>query len=139
MVRPARKPTVVCKDSTATSRVYPQPLIVNRDTPPSALRLPLTAILAITVPPLALAAWILLSGGMRELYFRSGWIRAGAATLTVGALPLLTVIVLAKIGLWPDPNPNPIGLGLLFVSAAALASVLTLIGMIRVATRPGDE
>lgn len=112
---------------------------MNRDTPPSALRLPLTAILSITVPPLALAAWILLSGGMRELYFRSGWIRAGAATLAVGALPLLTVIVLAKIGVWPDPNPNPIGLGLLFVSAAALASVLTLIGIIRVATRPKDE
>jgi hypothetical protein len=41
--------------------------------------------------------------------------------------------------LWPDPNPNPIGLGLLFVSAAALASVLTLIGMIRVAKRSEDE
>ena len=139
MVRPARKPTVVCKDSTATSRVYPQPLIVNRDTPPSALRLPLTAILAITVPPLALAAWILLSGGMRELYFRSGWIRAGAATLTVGALPLLTVIVLAKVGLWPDPNPNPIGLGLLFVAAAALACILALVGILRVASQPEQD
>lgn len=108
---------------------------MDQDAPPSALRLPLTAILAITVPPLAPAAWILLSGGMREHYFRSRWIRAGAVTLAVGALPLLSVIVLAKVGLWPDPNPNPIGLGLLFVAAAVLACVLLVIGIIRVETR----
>ena len=112
---------------------------MDRHAPPSALRLPLTAILAITVPPLALAAWILLSGGMRELYFRSRWIRAGAITLAVGALPLLTVIVLAKVGLWPDPDPNPIGLGLLFVAAAALACILTLVGILRVASQPEQD
>jgi hypothetical protein len=108
-------------------------MTMNDDQPPSSLRLPVTAILAITVPPLALAAWILLSGGQRSVYFSSMWIRAGAATIAAGTLPLLTVIVLAKVGLWPDPNPNPIGLGLLFVAAAVLACVLTLIGIIRVA------
>lgn len=108
---------------------------MNEDNPPSSLRLPVTALLAVTVPPLALAAWILLSGGQRSVYFRSMWIRAGATTFAVGTLPLLTVIVLAKVGLWPDPNPNPIGLGLLFVAAAVLACVLTLIGIVRVATR----
>jgi hypothetical protein len=112
---------------------------MNRDAPPSPLRLPVTVILAITVPPLALAAWILLSGGMRSVYFSSSWIRKGAATLAAGILPLLTVIVLAKIGLWPDPNPNPVGLGLLFVAATALACVLTLIGILRVAMRPEDQ
>ena len=76
---------------------------------------------------------------MREVYFRSRWIRAGAATLVAGMLPLLTVIVLAKVGLWPDPNPNPVGPGLLFVAAAALACVLTLIGIIRVAIKPEDN
>ena len=114
-------------------------MTVDRDTPPSSLRLPVTALLAITAPPLAPAAWILLSGGHREVYFRSRWIRAGAATLAAGTLPLLIVIVLAKIGLWPDPNPNPVGLGLLFVAAAVLACVLTLIGIIRVAMRPDGE
>ena len=73
---------------------------------------------------------------MREVYFRSKWIRAGAATIAAGTLPLLTVIVLAKVGLWPDPNPNPIGLDLLFVAAAVAASVLTLIGIVRVAMQP---
>ena len=28
--------------------------------------------------------------------------------------PALLIILLASIGLWPDPNPNPIGPGLLF-------------------------
>ena len=112
---------------------------LNSDAPPSPWRLPLTAILAITVPPLALAAWIMLSGGKRDLYFRSKWVRAGSATLAAGTLPLLIVIVLAKVGLWPDPNPNPVGLGLLFVAAAALACLLTLVGILRVATRPEDE
>lgn len=109
---------------------------MDRDTPPSPLQWPLTAILAITAPPLALVSWILLSGGKRELYFRSRWIRAGAATLAIGALPLLIVIVLAKVGLWHDPNPNPIGLGLLFVAAAVLASILTLVGILRVSSQP---
>lgn len=46
-------------------------------------------------------------------YFRSWWVRIGAAVLIVGAAPLLTIIFLASVGLWPDPNPNPIGPGLL--------------------------
>lgn len=114
-------------------------MTLNNDAPPSPLRLPLTAILAITVPPLALAAWIMLSGGKRSLYFRSTWIRAGAITLAVGALPLLTVIMLAKIGLWHDPNPNPVGLGLLFVAGAGLACILTLVGILRVSMRPETD
>ena len=31
-----------------------------------------------------------------------------------GKLSPLAIIVLAAVGLWPDPNPNPIGPGLLF-------------------------
>ena len=53
----------------------------------------------------------------------------------LGSAPLLAVGVAAEIGLWPDPNPNPIGLGLLFLAAGLLACVLTLIGILRVATR----
>jgi hypothetical protein len=38
--------------------------------------------------------------------------------------------------LWPDPNPNPIGPGLLFVAAIVLASILALVGILRVPSRP---
>lgn len=101
-------------------------------TPPSPLRLPLTAILIFVAPPLALVSWIMLSGGKRSLYFRSSWIRAGAATFVIGALPLLAITLLAAVGLWPDPNPNPVGLGLLFVASTVLACLLILAGIIRV-------
>lgn len=42
------------------------------------------------------------------------WFRVGAIIALLGWSPLLAIIVLAGIGLWPDPNPNPIGPGLLF-------------------------
>ncbi len=110
----------------------------TENTPPSPLRLPLTALLAVTAPPLALVAWVLLSGGKRRLYWRSLWIRAGAITFAIGTLPLVILSLLVMVRLWPDPNPNPIGLGLFFVAAAILASILTLIGILRVALQPGD-
>jgi hypothetical protein len=37
----------------------------------------------------------------------------------VGWTPLWDIVLLAAIGLWPDPNPNPIGPGLLFFYVAA--------------------
>lgn len=47
-------------------------------------------------------------------YLSSRWRRIGVALVVVGWSPLLIIIVLAAIRLWPNPNPNPIGLGLLF-------------------------
>ena len=38
---------------------------------------------------------------------------AGIALLVLGCGPLVAIIVLAALGLWPDPDPNPIGPGLL--------------------------
>jgi len=111
---------------------------VDADTPPSPLRLPLTVLLAITAPPLAPVAWIVLSGGKRRLYWRSTWIRAAAVTFAIGALPLVILSLLVAVRLWPDPNPNPIGLGLFFVAATLLACLLVLIGILRVALRPDD-
>ena len=32
----------------------------------------------------------------------------------LGWSPLLLTVVMAAVGLWPDPDPNPIGPGLLF-------------------------
>lgn len=40
--------------------------------------------------------------------------KIGAIIAMVGWTPLFAVVLLATVGLWPDPNPNPIGLGLLF-------------------------
>ena len=101
--------------------------------PASVLRVPATLLLALTAPPLALAAWILLSGGQRAAYFRSKWIRAGLVVLVLGTLPLLAVVVAASLGLTRDPNPNPVGLGLLFFFAGVVACLLVLVGIVRVA------
>jgi hypothetical protein len=108
------------------------------NTPPSPLRIPVTALLAVTAPPLALGAWILLSGGKRRLYWRALWVRAGAISFAIGALPLLILSLLVAVRLWPDPNPNPIGLGLFFVAAAILACILLLIGILLVAFGPDE-
>ena len=50
---------------------------------------------------------------MRE-YLADRLVRIGLGILVVGSAPLLGIILLADIGVWPDPNPNPIGPGLLF-------------------------
>lgn len=47
-------------------------------------------------------------------FFSNRMNKIGLALVLFGWGPLLAVIVLSEIGLWPDPNPNPIGLGLLF-------------------------
>ena len=49
-----------------------------------------------------------------KLYLNNRLFKIGAIIALVGWTPLLLIIVLAWVGLWPDPNPNPIGPGLLF-------------------------
>src|SRR5512143_1368128 len=49
-----------------------------------------------------------------KIYLDNLWIRIGLFLVVFGWGPLLAIIFLAAIGLWPDPNPNPIGPGLLF-------------------------
>ena len=49
---------------------------------------------------------------MRD-YLKSKLVRVGIGLLVFGSGPLLGIIVLAKLGLWPDLDPNPVGLGLL--------------------------
>lgn len=65
-------------------------------------------------------------------YLANTWIRIGLALVIFGWGPLLAIIVLAGIGLWPDPNPNPIGPGLLFFVTAWPAIICLVIGVIRV-------
>lgn len=47
-------------------------------------------------------------------YLSNRWSRIGLALVVLGWGPLLVIVLLAALGLWPDPNPNPIGPGLLF-------------------------
>jgi hypothetical protein len=93
--------------------------------------MPVALLLAFTVPPLAILAWILLSGDQRKMYWRSWYIRGGLAIAVLGSLPLLFVGIAAELGLWPDPSPNPIGFGLLFVFSAVLGSLVALIGVLQ--------
>ncbi|HTF33193.1 MAG TPA: hypothetical protein VK714_05755 [Myxococcota bacterium] len=65
-------------------------------------------------------------------YLRSWWVRIGLMLLIVGAGPLVTIIVLANIGLWPDRNPNPIGPGLLFALMFYPAVFCLFVGIVRV-------
>ena len=46
-------------------------------------------------------------------YLRSNVVRVGLGLLILGTGPLLTIVLLAKLGVLADPNPNPIGLGIL--------------------------
>lgn len=47
-------------------------------------------------------------------YLANRWFKTGTYLVVLGWGPLLAIIILAAIGLWPDPNPNPVGPGLLF-------------------------
>jgi hypothetical protein len=49
-----------------------------------------------------------------KVYLNNRIFKIGAIIALIGWTPLLLIILLASVGLWPDPNPNPIGPGLLF-------------------------
>ena len=65
-------------------------------------------------------------------YLRSWWVRIGLGLLVIGSGPLLTVVILANIGVWPDPNPNPIGLGLLCAFTMWPAIICVVVGVVLV-------
>jgi 4-amino-4-deoxy-L-arabinose transferase-like glycosyltransferase len=91
----------------------------------------LVLLLCVVAPPIGLLAWI-IGSPERPTYLRSRWVRAGLALLLLGSTPLLTIILAAQLGLWPDPNPNPIGPGLLFFGSAVVATVCLAVGAVRV-------
>jgi hypothetical protein len=68
-------------------------------------------------------------------YLSNGLVRTGLAILILGSSPLLGIIFLAKVGLWPDPNPNPIGPGLLFFVSFWPGVIVLLLGVWRVFRR----
>ena len=65
-------------------------------------------------------------------YLANRWFKIGFWLAVIGWGPLLAIIVLAAISLWPDPNPNPIGPGLLFFVTFWPAIILMGIGAYQV-------
>jgi hypothetical protein len=55
----------------------------------------------------------------------------GAAVVILGSAPLLVILLLAKVGLWPDPNPNPIGPRILVFVTFWPGVVLMAVGIFR--------
>ena len=68
--------------------------------------------------------------------WRSPMFIIGASMMVVGAVPLLSVIILSELGLTSDPNPNPIGFGLLFTFLFWPGIVLVLVAFGRFAGPP---
>jgi len=71
---------------------------------------------------------------MRE-YWNNILFRIGAIIALIGWTPLLAIILLAELGLWPDPNPNPIGPGMLFALTSWPAVLCMLFGARQVQRR----
>ena len=67
------------------------------------------------------------------------WSITGLALVVFGWGPLMAIILLASVGLWPDPNPNPIGPGLLFFFTFWPAMICIAIGARQVVRRRGSQ
>lgn len=74
-----------------------------------------------------------------NVYLGNRWVKVGLVPAVFGWGPLLAVVLLSAIGLWPDPNPNPIGLGLLFFITFWPAAILCGIGVIQARRRRRRE
>jgi hypothetical protein len=72
-------------------------------------------------------------------YFADWVFSTGLALLVLGNAPLVTIILLARIGLWPDPDPNPIGPGLLCFLTFWPGVILLSLGVRRVRRRQGGH
>ncbi|MFN8007347.1 MAG: hypothetical protein U0V70_10045 [Terriglobia bacterium] len=71
---------------------------------------------------------------MRE-YLADRLVRIGLGILIIGSAPLFGIILLAKLGVWPDPNPNPIGPGLLFYFSLWPGAIILGLGIRRASAR----
>lgn len=67
-----------------------------------------------------------------EGYWDNRLFKIGTVIALVGWTPLLAIVLLAGIGLWPDPDPNPIGPGLLFFCSFWPAAICLGIGCLQV-------
>ena len=60
---------------------------------------------------------------------RAFWM--GVILLALGSGPLLTVILLASLGLTKDPNPNPVGFGIIAFLTFWPGVILMIVGVAR--------
>ena len=70
-----------------------------------------------------------------KAYCKNRLVKIGFWLFVIGAGPLFGIILLADMGLWPDPNPNPIGPGLLFFFTFWPAVICISIGVFQVRRR----
>ena len=68
--------------------------------------------------------------------FANRLFKIGFWMFVIGSGPLLAIIVLAGIGLWPDPNPNPIGPGLLAFFTFWPSIICMIIGAVQAMKTP---
>ena len=68
--------------------------------------------------------------------FANRLFKIGFWMFVIGSSPLLAIIVLAGIGLWPDPNPNPIGPGLLAFFTFWPSIICMIIGAVQAMKTP---
>jgi hypothetical protein len=65
-------------------------------------------------------------------YFANRLFKIGFWMFVLGSGPLLAILALASIGLWPDPDPNPVGPGLLAFLTFWPSVILLVIGFAQV-------
>jgi hypothetical protein len=65
-------------------------------------------------------------------YLGNRLFKIGFWMFLLGCGPLLSIILLAGIGLWPDPDPNPIGPGLLAFLTFWPSLICMAIGVVQV-------
>ena len=75
---------------------------------------------------------------MRE-YLKSKLFVTGLLLVLLGSAPLVTIIVLADLGLWPDPDPNPVGPGILHFLTFWPGLVCTIAGGVQVRRQRRDN
>ena len=67
----------------------------------------------------------------KQRYFDSKINKIGWAVFIIGSGPLLLIILLAEIGIWPDPNPNPVGLGIMALFTFWPSIICIIVGTIK--------
>ena len=63
-------------------------------------------------------------------FWRSRYFVVGTLLFLLGTGPLLTLILLAKLGLTRDPNPNPVGFGILAFLTVWPSVILIVLGFL---------
>jgi hypothetical protein len=69
-------------------------------------------------------------------YFSNTLFKIGFWLFVIGTGPLVSIIALAAVGVWPDPNPNPIGPGMLCFFTFWPSIICMAIGAYQTKTKP---